>query len=244
MNGLLFRLPCFLRLSLIGLVCLSPLGGACQDNLPPPQSCDEAMKGRFKITGTYDDVTDTREIFEDQTYQIAETVKKIQYHVVLDLETPVGSVSSPGTSVLKGTATVSWSRHTYNVNRTQCSPGSPVIQYRDYEDRHWVVNISATLSCGVSNGTQKTTLSGSGSPDGSEVGQFYHITENCTSFTRDGQDNARESWSSFGPITITENEDLTSPTFGQVTWFTRIPIADGLLGDHTQTAQLVVTKLP
>ena len=227
-------------LSLLAIFALSS-GSTCEVGPNADQTCEQRLAGRYKVAGTIDIVTDTTQDFSDPGYFIAQTNIDTRFHIVLDLQTPEGAVVTDGKAPLKGIATITWSYHANNVNRTECSPDNPVIQYRDYDDRTWVADITATLTC-TNHLLTKGFISGSATPDGTQLGQFYHITENCTSFTRDAEDDTRAAWNGFGPFEIVADEQAGPQTIGVVNIRSDVILPDGINGDKYVEARLTVTR--
>lgn len=215
-------------------------GTTCGGNNNASESCDQRLAGSFKVTGIIDDVINTSENYDDPNYFLVQTNKDVRFHIVLDLKTEQITLPPNGKAELKGTATITWSSHANNVNRTECSPGNPVIQYRDYDDRTWVGAVTATITC---NFNKEMFISGISTPDGSQLEQFYHITENCTSFTRDAEDDARATWNGFGPFKIDLNEMTDPLTYGEVNVRNDVVLPDGIYGEKYLEAHLTVTRM-
>jgi len=161
------------------LLLLCAGGGPC-DNFGQPQPtpstalCGTGAFNNVKITGTITDVYDVFEEISKPNYSNTREEFRTIYTVTLDLTVVPDPFPSSG-QTLTGTAHVVWQQNTRYVYRQFDGICSDALLI-DSNVREWTVNITGTVTCAG----EKWTISGSGSPDGSEVPETkrYH-EENC-----------------------------------------------------------------
>ncbi len=162
-----------------GVLLINAGGGPCDNWGQPGPGPSTALCGvgafnNVKITGTITDVDDVFKEFSNPNYSNTREQFRTAYTVTLDLTATAGPPFSQS-DTLTGTAHIVWQQQTKYVYRQTpgaCSDGLLI----DSNVREWTVNLTGSVTCDG----QKWTLTGSGSPDGSEVPQTvrYH-EDNC-----------------------------------------------------------------